>query len=207
MRDALSLLDQAIAFANGIITDVIVKQMLGISDDGYLFELIDAISSTNSQKLVATAQTIYKEGRDLENILHGLSQKFCDLSLTQLAKISFDEKTNEFAGKMSVNDIQLCFEITNLGLEQIAKVNEKYPVFIMTLLRMVAFHIGSTETKQVIIGQNNFNVEIDNVTLTQNPVIKTALLSLPAPVFYRVLPANYPHQEVLIYFRNFLQVR
>ncbi len=183
MRDALSLLDQAIAFANGSVTEMIVRQMLGISDDTYLFELLDAISNADSQRLVNTAQNIYKEGHDLENILHSLSQKLCDLSLTQLTTIQFDEKTSHYAAKISVNDVQLYFEIANLGLEQITKINEKYPIFIMTLLRMLAFNIGSDEKKQVVLTQNNFKVDFEKpvensktTTIIENQPIESNLI-------------------------------
>lgn len=181
MRDALSLLDQAIAFCESTIDSKTVRGMLGISDDVQINQLIDTIIELNSQKLVDLSQQINNEGADLSEVLQRLNDKFCQIAVNQLSAYGSDQNITRFAQAIGVNDVQLYFEITNLGIKQIANTNDKYPVFIMTLLRMIAFHIGTSETKQLVVSGSNFNVDRvgdANIPTTQaegsnpSPVVK-----------------------------------
>ncbi len=45
MRDALSLLDQAIAYSSGKVDEALVRTMLGAIDQGYLFDLLQTLAS------------------------------------------------------------------------------------------------------------------------------------------------------------------
>lgn len=180
MRDALSLTDQAIAFANGTITLPITQRMLGISDDGSILEILQTISSGNSPQLVAICQRLHEEGRNLENILEQINYNLFQIGLAQLSpQPQLKTELQELALRISLQDCQLYFEISNLGLNQIGKVNNKYPIFVMNLLRMVAFTIGSSQEKQIILHANNCTTKIESGVNTGTPDV--AMQSL-APV-------------------------
>jgi DNA polymerase-3 subunit gamma/tau len=194
MRDALSLLDQAIAFTAGLLTETVIKQMLGITEEEFIFELLDALSSINSAQLINTAKTIYTEGHDLANVLQSLSQQLCNISLIQLAAETGDARMQHYAKTISVNDIQLYFEIVNLGLEQLSKVNDKYPIFIMTLLRMLAFRIGSPREKDLVMQTSNFSLTENKVNLNHAVThIKQQIEGIEAQ---QLEPATSSEQEV-----------
>jgi DNA polymerase-3 subunit gamma/tau len=166
MRDALSLLDQAIAYTNSNIRTALVRQMLGLSDDKLIYELLIAISELESKKLTTIANEIYTTGYDLEQILRSLSIQLCNISMLQLTgaastqlTTTIDDNLTNLISTLGINEVQLYFEIVNLGLEQIGKAQDKYPIFIMTLLRMLAFTIGSTTQKQIVIQNSNFYTE------------------------------------------------
>lgn len=161
MRDALSLTDQAIAFANGTISEEIVQDMLGISDDSSILEILTTIAEGNSPRLVQICQQLHLDGRNLENILEQLNYSLFQIGLAQLSpQPMLKPEIQQLARQISLQDCQLYFEISNLGLEQISKVSQQYPIFVMTLLRMIAFKIGSQEEKQLIIAANNMHMEI-----------------------------------------------
>ena len=161
MRDALSLTDQAIAFSNGHITLEVSQQMLGISDDGSIIAILQAITQTNSPQLVEICKKLNEEGSNLENILEQLNLTLFNIGLAQLSPQSdLSPELMLLAQQISLQDCQLYFEISNLGLEQIRKVNNKYPVFTMCLLRMIAFTIGSNEQKTIVVNSNNCNSTI-----------------------------------------------
>jgi DNA polymerase-3 subunit gamma/tau len=64
MRDALSLTDQAIAYAAGKVTEESVRGMLGTLDDAYLIRILDCLISKDGASLLA--------GRPVRNVgLHG----------------------------------------------------------------------------------------------------------------------------------------
>lgn len=168
MRDALSLTDQAIAFSSNVIDLKTVQQMLGISNDSSIFMIFDAIIHKNSNLIVDICQRLNSEGANLENILEQISETLFKISIAQLSTQNTSENIQELASKISLQDCQLYFEISNLGLEQIRKSNQKYPIFTMTLMRMVAFTIGSDREKEIVIQTNNTNTSIkaENVILT-----------------------------------------
>ena len=158
MRDALSILDQAIAFSNGMITELSVKQMLGITSDELIYSILNALSSLNSELVMQTVKQINESGADLEQVLLSLQQKLCELNISQLTNQNTNTELSYFIDKISVNDVQLYFEIANLGLEQLKIARDKYPVFVMTLLRMIAFNIGTNEQKTITLTNSNFKV-------------------------------------------------
>ena len=161
MRDALSILDQAIAFCNGIISTTIVEEMLGLTSDEEIYKILDALISMDSKLLLQVIRSIQANGADPEKILLSLQQKLCDISLAQLGAETSSTELSKFVSQISINDVQLYFEITNLGIEQLQKVREKSPVFMMTMLRMLAFNIGSSEQKTIRLENSNFNVKIE----------------------------------------------
>src|ERR1700682_6395204 len=55
MRDALSLLDQAIAHGGGRISSASVSEMLGTIDQGYLMQLMEAVASGDAHAAVRIA--------------------------------------------------------------------------------------------------------------------------------------------------------
>jgi DNA polymerase-3 subunit gamma/tau len=185
MRDALSITDQAIAYTNSKINLVDIKTMLGITDDAFIYTLLDTINEQNSNKLTMVANDIYNQGYDLENVLLKLNQTLCNISLVQLGGLE-NEKLKLYANGFSINDVQLYFEITNLGLEQIVKGNNKFQVFIMTLLRIAAFTIGGNNDKQAII-QNPNAVEVKPV-----PPTTTASIAHQAPEKIIAAPTTTP---------------
>lgn len=167
MRDALSLTDQAIAFANDTITKTHIQQMLGISDDNNLIEILNAINQQNSLQLIEICQRLNREGSNLENILGQINYNLFQIGLAQLTpQPGLKPELQTLANSISIQDCQLYFEISNLGIEQISKVNNKYPVFAMTLLRMLAFKIGTNQQKQIFVNGANFNSK----AIINNPV-------------------------------------
>lgn len=179
MRDALSLLDQAIAFSPNNITASVVCQMLGLSDNQTIFLILDAIKNSNVLEIINIAKIAYEQGDSFENILTNLRTELCNISIAQLTTISDNSKILEYSKTISINDIQLYFEIANLGLEQLERGTDKYSVFIMTLLRMVAFKIGNNTEKQIILQTNNFNVVTTDTASTNHNKPTTAVVSAP----------------------------
>lgn len=160
MRDALSLTDQAIAFStNNQIHSQSVEQMLGLSNEDSLYTILNAIATSDSNAIVNICQELNQNGANFENVLQQLQNKIFQISLAQLSSTKIDDKLRDLAQKISLQDIQLYFDIINLGLEQINKISQKYNVFTMTLLRIISFTIGTQEEKQVIIQANNCSVQ------------------------------------------------
>ena len=185
MRDALSLTDQAIAFSNANITEVITRQMLGISDNSSIIEILTAIQKADSVNLVNICQRLNNEGANLENILEQINYNLFNIGLAQLSpQPQLSRELQNLAKLISLQDCQLYFEISNLGLEQIRKVQNQYPIFVMNLLRMIAFTIGSTQEKQLIIQATNCTTQLVS---SSAPIVTTS-----AEIKEEVTPKQIP---------------
>mgnify|MGYP003542133211 FL=1 len=159
MRDALSLTDQAIAFSSDKhITASSVEQMLGLTDEQSIYEILNAIIKQDSNILISICQKLNQDGANFENVLQQLHNKMFQISLIQLSNIESNHRLKQLAQQISLQDVQLYFDIINLGLEQISKISQKYSVFTMTLLRIISFTIGSNEEKNIVISANNCNI-------------------------------------------------
>src|SRR6266702_7184675 len=58
MRDALSLLDQAIAYSAGSVTEQAVRAMLGTIDDSFLYSILEGLARGDSAAVLAIAEDI-----------------------------------------------------------------------------------------------------------------------------------------------------
>lgn len=72
VRDGLSILDQAMALAQGSITTEQVRGMLGLADRGQLLDLMEHILSGKVDACMETAANLYRVGADPETILNDL---------------------------------------------------------------------------------------------------------------------------------------
>src|SRR3954464_3469196 len=69
MRDALSLLDQAIAYGAGRVEETAVREMLGAVDRGYLYAILDALTRNDGPGLLAEAERMNARSLSLETAL------------------------------------------------------------------------------------------------------------------------------------------
>lgn len=202
MRDALSILDQAIAFSDKLITSETVRTMLGLTNDDVIIGLLEALANLDSQMLTERVQSIYSNGYDLENVLQALQQKLCELNLAQLSAYPISAELKQFISTISINDVQLYFEIANLGLEQLAKSGDKYPVFVMTMLRMLAFHIGTSKQQDSVVHASNFKASVVGEIVASAPKAITVALApssrietpeiAPLPPITKPVPKDIP---------------
>ncbi|MBE9609374.1 DNA polymerase III subunit gamma/tau [Chitinilyticum piscinae] len=145
MRDALSLLDQAIAYGAGQVEEAGVRAMLGAVDQSYLFELLDALIAQDGARLLAGANAIAARGLSYDAALQELAHLLHQISLAQLvpAAIADDLPIRDdllrIAAACSPEDMQLYYQIAIHGRNDLALAPDEYAGFTMTLLRMLAF--------------------------------------------------------------------
>ena len=145
MRDALSLTDQAIAYAAGNITAEAVQDMLGSLDQAYLVRLLDCLASRNGAGMLEVADEMASRGLSYPAALQELSTWLNRIAIAQSvpAYLSDDmaqaESLRQFAQQFTPEEVQLYYDITIHGLRDIELAPDGYAGFTMTLLRMLAF--------------------------------------------------------------------
>ena len=144
MRDALSLLDQAIAYSGGKVDSEAVDQMLGAIDSTLLVQLLDALAQRDAGRLLALADSMAERSfsfaqalRDLASLLHriALGQQVESAARGEL----FDADLLRLSQRLSVEEVQLYYQIALHGRNDLSLAPDEYAGFTMTLLRMLAF--------------------------------------------------------------------
>lgn len=144
MRDALSLLDQAIAYCAGPIQANPVQQMLGHISQSKMIQIITALANHDSQQLMDLSQELALQGVNfatvtdhLINTLHDMALlKQCpDLELTS----NPPAELTHLAQAMRAEDIQLHYQIALLGRRDLALSPDPQRGFQMLLLRLLCF--------------------------------------------------------------------
>ncbi|BBF86195.1 DNA polymerase III subunits gamma and tau [Aquitalea magnusonii] len=155
MRDALSLLDQAIAYGMGDVREDGVRAMLGAVDRRYLFVLLDALASGDGPRLMAEAEQLAQRGIGFDSVLAEMAVLLQQLAMAQTVPtaIADDEPEREalfaLASLIAPQDVQLYYQIAIHGRKDLALAPDEHAGFSMTLLRMLAFHPLNTPADSV----------------------------------------------------------
>jgi DNA polymerase-3 subunit gamma/tau len=145
MRDALSLLDQAIAFSSGNVGQEVVRTMLGAVDHGYLFDLLVALREQNGAALLEISDNMAMRSIAFDAALQELATLLHRIALAQAVPkaITDDEperdRVLELARAFTAEEVQLCYQIAIHGRDEINLAPDEYAGFTMTMLRMLAF--------------------------------------------------------------------
>lgn len=150
MRDALSLLDQAIAFGAGNVTSDVVFQMLGSIDQDQINQLLSALQQQDAKGLLQQSAELAALGRDFEVILNaildGLQKIATHQLIPDLAAEEY-ESTNlkELANTFDAETVQLLYQIALHGKRDLPWAADPKSGFEMTLLRMLSFQPRSSD--------------------------------------------------------------
>jgi DNA polymerase-3 subunit gamma/tau len=145
MRDALSLLDQAIAYSGGSVTEDAVRGMLGTVDTGYLFDALEAVAAGAAGRALAVADAMEARSLSFDNALGELARLLHRVALAQTADDVLPEDTPErervlaLARSIDPEDAQLYYQIVLHGRQDLPLAPDEYAGFTMTLMRMLAF--------------------------------------------------------------------
>ncbi|MGZ3183496.1 MAG: DNA polymerase III subunit gamma/tau [Telluria sp.] len=148
MRDALSLTDQAIAYAAGQVTLDAVQGMLGALDQSYLVRLLDALANQDGADLMAVADEMASRSLSYNGALQDLGTLLHRIALAQTVPTAVPEDLPELADIRRLaevfdpQEVQLYYQIAVHGRNEIGLAPDEYAGFTMTLLRMLAFRPG-----------------------------------------------------------------
>jgi len=143
LRDALSLLDQAIAHGGGEVREPAVRAMLGVVDRDYLFRIVDALIAADGPALLREADSLAASGQAFSSALDELATMFYRIAVVQAvpdAAGSDDaERIRAYAGRLTPEAAQLGYQICAQGRADLALAPDEATGFAMTLLRLLAF--------------------------------------------------------------------
>ena len=154
MRDALSLTDQAIAYAAGRVTLDAVQGMLGALDQSFLVRLLDALAADDGAALLAVADDMAARSLSYNAALQDLGSLLHRLALAQSVPAALADDVPErehilrLAQVFEPEEVQLYYQIAVHGRNELGLAPDEYAGFTMTLLRMLAFRPGAMPREQ-----------------------------------------------------------
>jgi DNA polymerase-3 subunit gamma/tau len=145
LRDALSLLDQAIAYCGGKVEETPVATMLGTIDRDHVSRLISLLADNDAAGIVAALREIDEQFPDYARLLEDLARMLQRIAVYQVVgSIDAEDEISEeelarFSGAMSAADVQLFYQTALVGRRDLHLSPDPRSGAEMTLLRMIAF--------------------------------------------------------------------
>ena len=186
MRDALSLLDQAIAHGAGKVEESQVRGMLGTVDLDYLYSILEAVQAGEAGELIRLAADMAVRSLSFGAALQDLAGLLTRLQVEQSAPGSVDEEDPERPRLLGLTDrfspefVQLAYQIVVQGRAELSLAPDEYSGFLMTLLRLHAFRPDSVADVVSSIessGRNSFGIREPLIAPTSK--VETSKVSTP----------------------------
>ncbi len=146
VRDSLSLLDQAIAYSNGQVTESDVRAMLGLIDAHLSLKLLEALANDDVESLYEVLKNISESLPDYDALLSELIEGFAYLAMAQQVGIERMQSTamsaslNAYLDAFDARTLQLYYQIAVTGRKELVLSPNPKTAFEMLCLRMLAFH-------------------------------------------------------------------
>jgi DNA polymerase-3 subunit gamma/tau len=202
MRDALSLLDQAIAFGGGKVTESEVQSMLGSIEQDHVFRLLDGLASGDGAAVLNTVAELAQQVPDYADVLAELITSLHHLALLKLVPETWVESMGDkdrlmaLAERFSPEDLQLYYQIGLTGRRDLPLAPEPRTGLEMVLLRMLAFRpAGAEDAEQagpaaIPTPTTSTSQPSPAVTSTVAPVTQTATITVSDTAVSKTMPAE-----------------
>jgi DNA polymerase-3 subunit gamma/tau len=145
VRDGLSLLDQAIAQAEGAITAPQVADMLGLADREAVFELMEAVMAGKPAAALAVTDRAYERGadlgmllQDLLELLHMVTRLKSIPALRDSQELPESERTRgaALADKLAVPSLARAWQMLLKGVAEVETAPDRRAAAEMVLIRL-----------------------------------------------------------------------
>lgn len=150
MRDALSLLDQAIAYGGGAVKQQAVETMLGAISRDYLIRIIQALIAQDASSLLQETRSLLERNPDYQRVCSDFIEIFHQMALyLSQAKIQpadgmIQQEIMQCADQLSAEEVQLYYQIVLQGRQDLELSPDQSIGFEMLMLRMLAFSPATT---------------------------------------------------------------
>jgi DNA polymerase III subunit gamma/tau len=149
MRDALSLLDQVLAFGGGRVLEAEVRALLGTLDRRHVEAIVNALAAKDGNALMASVQQLDERAPDYDQALGELAAAIQRMALLQaLPDLRGEDEEQDqalaaLAVRFSPEDLQLLYQIAIMARRDLDFAPDARGGFEMALLRMLAFRPAS----------------------------------------------------------------
>lgn len=142
LRDGLSLLDQAIAYAGGALREDVVRTMLGTVDRTQVAAMLDALAEGDGPRLLQVVAALAEFSPDWSGVLEALAEGLHRIQVQQLvpgAAVAEGLDATAFAERLRPEVVQLWYQMALNGRRDLPLAPSPRAGFEMAVLRMLAF--------------------------------------------------------------------
>ena len=145
MRDALTLLDQVLAFGGGTLKREDVVGMLGVADRDRVYDLLDSLAGQNGAAVLAHVGDLGRGVAGADSILDALAEALTLVARRQivgdapLPPGSPETRIDALAGVLTPEEVQLDYDIVLKGKADVKLAEDPVLGLEMVALRLLAF--------------------------------------------------------------------
>jgi DNA polymerase-3 subunit gamma/tau len=176
MRDALSLLDQTIAFCGEKITTADTRNMLGSIEQDAIFRVLHTLADQNGNQLLTEIAALTEHAPDFSQVLEDMLSILHRTNIAQLIPdfAEQDDAIKNLATKFSAEEVQLYYQIALIGRRDLPLTPNPAHGFEMVMLRMLAFHPATTtEVKTPPPAKPEKKIEKKEITVAAQPAVRS----------------------------------
>ncbi len=149
MRDALSLLDQVLAFGGGRALEAEARALLGTLDRSHVQKILSALAASDGRAMMECVAALDERAPDYHQALGELASALQRMALLQALPDLRGEGDEDdaalaaLAARFAPEDLQLCYQIAIMSRRDLDYAPDARGGFEMALLRMLAFRPAS----------------------------------------------------------------
>ena len=170
MRDALSLLDQAIAYGQGKVLEEDIRTMLGTIDHKFMVRLLEALASRDSVMAIKAVDDMSHYPVDFADALKELLSRIHQIAVYQSTQVLLDSAASyvtEFADIFEAADLQMYYQLGLHARRDLEWAPTARQGLEMALLRMLAFQIDTgSEQKGPQVAKKKVSISSSEASTT-----------------------------------------
>ena len=207
MRDALSLLDQAIAYGGGTVHEADVRAMLGTLERDQVVALAEALAANDALAVLQQVNSVAEQSPDFAEVLAELVSLLHRIALAQVVPAAVNDSLGDrdavvrLAARMAAEDVQLFYQIGLIGRRDLALAPDPRSGLEMVLLRMLAFRPVDAGSAMKVAPYRDAHVPQEAVIPTRPlpttlPKPPTGVLAITVPLSEK--PAPFPPMQAAL---------
>lgn len=158
VRDALSLLDQAISHGAGAATEAAVRDMLGLAERGRLFALFEQIMAGDAAAALDSLRALYTDGGDPVSLLREVAEICHLVTVTKVSAVRLEdptlpqaerEATKTLAERLPMRALSRAWQLLLKGIEETSRAPTPLSAAEMVLIRMA--HVAELPPPEELI--------------------------------------------------------
>ncbi|AUD78621.1 DNA polymerase III subunit gamma/tau [Kangiella profundi] len=197
MRDALSLLDQAIAFGQGKVQEEDIRTMLGTIDHQFMVKLLEALANHDSAAAIEAVAEMSQYPVDFADALKELLSRIHQIAIFQSTGVLLDQAApyvEDFAGRIACDDLQLYYQMGLHARRDLEWAPSPRQGLEMALLRMLAFRLEPSQVIQNSSSQTSLDSEAKKKASLKQPQAETRQPE-PKPQIEKTITADVDPAE------------
>tara|TARA_Y100001970_G_scaffold215377_1_gene263472 strand:+ start:19472 stop:21142 length:1671 start_codon:yes stop_codon:yes gene_type:complete len=229
VRDALSILDQAISNYDKKIESKTILEMLGLADRGKIFDLMDKIFQGNTLEALNIYQSLYKSGADvimifdeMLNTVHFLTQIKISPDLKEDHNFPELERVRglEISSKISMASLGLVWQVLFKGFQELQNTLHLFQHGEMLILRLIFIHNGpgpseilkknfneSNEYKKNLTNEINKNDISKNVDVKNDLNLKNFKSNISVDSYRKFVDLFFKKKEAILHAQLYNDVK